>query len=198
MRIPRSAKVTLTAAIMVTASTAAVAYAAIPGDDGVIHGCYSKADGGVLKVVSGTCKSNETALSWNQQGIQGDQGPKGDPGPMGDQGPKGDQGDPGPAGPDGPKGDKGDAGPAGPPGPSSVPETYLETHNGIASSGETVSAMCRDGNDVVLGGGASPKDNGDDIESTLPIRDPGVGRDGWLGRGDTDHLTVYAICMVVP
>ena len=61
------------------AVAAGVAYATIPGSNGVIHGCYNKA--GVLRVIDvsdGTaCVAGETALEWNQQGPQGPQGPPG-------------------------------------------------------------------------------------------------------------------------
>jgi Collagen triple helix repeat (20 copies) len=84
-----------------------VAFAAIPDSGGVIHACYSVSNG-ALRVVDGTsCKSSETALSWNQQGTTG---------PTGPQGPAGPTGATGPAGPTGPKGDTGDAGPTGPAG----------------------------------------------------------------------------------
>lgn len=57
-----------------------IAYATIPGDHGVIHGCY--ANDGQLRVIDPTsankneseCRSSETAIEWSQQG------PKGDPG----------------------------------------------------------------------------------------------------------------------
>lgn len=78
-----------------------VAYAAIPDGNGVIHGCY---DGrtGVLRVVdtstSQTCRTNETALDWNQTGPQGPAGPAGAAGPQGETGATGPAG---PAGADG-------------------------------------------------------------------------------------------------
>jgi hypothetical protein len=53
-----------------------VAYATIPDEDGVIHGCRNKASG-LLRVINSateSCTSSERALNWNQQG------PKGDPG----------------------------------------------------------------------------------------------------------------------
>jgi Collagen triple helix repeat (20 copies) len=59
------------------------------------------------------CRSNETPLSWNSKGPQGDpgpRGPQGERGPQGFQGPKGDTGATGPVGPKGDKGDKGDPG----------------------------------------------------------------------------------------
>jgi hypothetical protein len=92
--------------------TGGAAYAGIAGANEVINGCYKTSDGilRVLDMDAMTCKSNETAISWNQtgpqgpQGIQGEQGPHGDPGPQGDRGPEGPQG---PAGPQGPPGSTG-------------------------------------------------------------------------------------------
>ena len=98
-RIIRSTNFWVAGAIA-TVALAGTAYAAIPGGDGTIHGCYAKS-GGTLRVIDAsgnTCKSGETALDWNQQGVPGPQGPtgaKGDTGPTGAQGP---QGEPGPAG----------------------------------------------------------------------------------------------------
>ena len=130
----RRRAVLLGAAVVVGVPLAGVAYAAVPDEDGVIHGCYA-ADGAlrVLDTASSDrrkreCTSRETAIFWNQEGPQGSAGPagtqgapgeKGDPGPAGPSGEKGDtgpQGDVGPAGPQGPKGDTGAAGPAGPQG----------------------------------------------------------------------------------
>ncbi len=72
-----------------------VAYATIPGPDGVIHGCYLPGVGD-LRVIDPTlappnavplelptayaCALNEIPLSWNQTGPPGPPGPKGDPG----------------------------------------------------------------------------------------------------------------------
>jgi Collagen triple helix repeat (20 copies) len=105
-------------------ATVGVAYAAIPGADGTIQGCYATSGGvlgipskGDLRVVdSGTdCRANEQAISWNQRGPAGDTGPAG---PVGPAGQKGDAGDSGPAGPAGPTGATGPAGPQGPAGSS--------------------------------------------------------------------------------
>jgi Collagen triple helix repeat (20 copies) len=88
-------------------------YAAIPGNDGKINGCYTNV-GGVLRVIDvektppQTCTRFETPLSWNQAG------PRGDPGP---QGPQGEVGPPGPEGPSGEQGPRGESGAQGPPGP---------------------------------------------------------------------------------
>jgi type VI secretion system secreted protein Hcp len=71
----------------------AFAVAAIPDQDGTIHGCYrtdtdSSGFPGGLRVIDGSneCGNNEKALNWNQQGVPGPQGPKGDQGNKGDQG----------------------------------------------------------------------------------------------------------------
>lgn len=81
-----SRRLVLSIAVALVAVAAGVAYAAIPGTDGVISACYAK--GGDLHVIDADtgaqCKSSETALSWNQvgpQGPAGPAGPKGDPGP---------------------------------------------------------------------------------------------------------------------
>jgi hypothetical protein len=54
-----------------------IAYATIPDGNGVVHGCYGNISG-QLRVIDpsagGACKSSETSLDWNQQGVQGAQG----------------------------------------------------------------------------------------------------------------------------
>lgn len=91
--------------IFVGASMATiVGVSAHGGDTTLIHACVGSAGGVRIVDASAACKTNETAIDWNVQGLKGD---KGDPGL---QGPKGDQGDPGVQGP---KGDQGDTGPAG-------------------------------------------------------------------------------------
>ncbi|HET6292736.1 MAG TPA: collagen-like protein [Kribbella sp.] len=72
-----------------------VAYAAIPGADGVVHGCYNKGgllqDKGAVRVVDEgeQCRSTETAMTWNQKGATGATGQTGATGPKGDTGPAG-------------------------------------------------------------------------------------------------------------
>ena len=58
----------------------AVAYAAIPDTQGVIHGCYNT-NNGDLRVVNdpSSCRNGETSLTWNQTGPQGAAGPQGAP-----------------------------------------------------------------------------------------------------------------------
>jgi hypothetical protein len=60
---------------------AAVAGAAIPdSDDGEIHACYQK-NQGQLRVINAedgeACRPSEKALTWNQEGVQGETGPRG-------------------------------------------------------------------------------------------------------------------------
>ncbi len=59
----------------------AVAYASIPGPDGVIHACYktsNPAQGALIAIdSSASCPSGYTALNWNQTGPQGPAGTNG-------------------------------------------------------------------------------------------------------------------------
>lgn len=92
---PRGRMLAVLGAVAFAALAGGVAWATIPGGDGVIHGCYLKS-GGNLRVIDSSvtnCKKTETALDWS---VAGPQGPQGEPGQQGATGP---QGDPGPAGP---------------------------------------------------------------------------------------------------
>jgi Collagen triple helix repeat (20 copies) len=101
-------RLTMAVVVLAVACLAGIAYAAIPGSNGVIQGCYDS--GGNLKVVSPLpCPKGYTPLQWNQQGPEGDRGEKGDPGIQGVQGI---QGIPGPKGDKGEKGEPGDGAPA--------------------------------------------------------------------------------------
>lgn len=70
-------KLALGVAIGVILATATVAVASIPDSNGVIHGCRDNKSG-ALRVIDSdkgqTCKSGETALTWNQSGPQGPAG----------------------------------------------------------------------------------------------------------------------------
>jgi hypothetical protein len=98
----------------VAAVSGGIAYATIPDNAGVIHGCY-KTKGGALRVIDPgkgeSCNAKkELPIPWSQTGSQGppgETGPKGDPGPPGLPGQKSDPGPPGPPGETGPKGDPG-------------------------------------------------------------------------------------------
>ena len=74
-RLGMSAITLLVAAV----AAGAVAYAAIPDESGMIHGCYSTKDG-ALRVIDpaagGSCNtSKESSLTWNQTGPEGPPGP---------------------------------------------------------------------------------------------------------------------------
>jgi Collagen triple helix repeat (20 copies) len=64
-------------ALAATAVAGGIAWAAIPGDGGVISGCYTKI-GGVLRVIDTAkgqqCTNLEVPISWNQQGPKGADG----------------------------------------------------------------------------------------------------------------------------
>jgi hypothetical protein len=80
---PRSQRIFVLAATTILL-TAIIAFATIPGPNGVINSCYHKNDG-ELRVVESPdqCKSNEEALTFNQTGPQGPEGPQGPAGPSG-------------------------------------------------------------------------------------------------------------------
>ena len=87
-----------------TLGAAGIAVAGIPGQDGIISGCYNNTNGGLRLIDRSSgdaCKTGETAIQWNEAGPQGPSGPAG---PVGPQGPAGPQGLPGPAGPEGASG----------------------------------------------------------------------------------------------
>ena len=135
-----------------------IAILAIPvwADAQVINACYNSRNGDLRRVDDPSeCRSSETALSWNIEGIQGEPGPQG---PKGDKGDKGDIGDTGPMGPPGPKGDKGDigdAGPQGPPGPQGpaggfdLSRVYTKICNNV------LDCMCDVEGDVIVSGALS-------------------------------------------
>ncbi len=162
-RSARSALLVLgiAAAVGVGAGVGVAASGAIdPVDDaGVVSSCFNSTNGIVRAVAAGTaCGNNETPLTWNRAGQQGDQGVQGIAGPKGDQGdqgiagPKGDQGDrgapglpgvrgetgedgtPGIEGAAGAKGDKGDPGVQGPKG-----DTGPAGSGGSLSGGQRIS-----------------------------------------------------------
>jgi len=109
-RFSRPSAATVIGTVALVAALGGGAYAAIPGEDGEIDGCYDNRQGQLRVIDPSTgaaCNKNETAISWNQKG------PKGDTGPQGDAGPQGETGPPGPAGPQGETGPKGDPGTPG-------------------------------------------------------------------------------------
>ena len=107
--------------LSIAVATALGAMAPAVSASDVINACVGKT--GALRVISAgkSCGRNETPLSWNIQGPQGEQGLAGPAGAIGPAGPQGAQGLAGPAGatgPAGPQGGQGLAGPAGATGPA--------------------------------------------------------------------------------
>ena len=89
--------VTIAAVLSVGVVTAGIAYAAIPGSDGTIQGCYGKI-GGILRVVDSAsqCKTSlEVPIKWSQNGQKGDPGLNGTNGVNGTNGTNGVNGAPG-------------------------------------------------------------------------------------------------------
>jgi Collagen triple helix repeat (20 copies) len=203
----------------VVALGAGIAFAAIPGTDGVIHGCY-KAQNGQLRLVDSAsdCRPSELSISWNQQGPQGIQGPpgpkgeQGDPGIQGPPGPpgaKGEQGDPGiqgPPGPPGPKGDKGDTGDQGPPGPSGLSGLQVVTSPplavGLFDFGHA-EATCPAGKTLIGGGGRIGATGGfasadaGYLEQSYPSGNTWFVRAHNTGPWIDVPLVAYAICATV-
>jgi hypothetical protein len=67
---------------------AGVAWAGIPGADGVINGCYQKVEG-QLRVIdpdADHCRPSEVGITWNGQGREGEKGQPGEPGTPGGDG----------------------------------------------------------------------------------------------------------------
>lgn len=115
MRI-RGKRTTAAALAAMLVISAGVAYASIPDQSEVIHGCYKAGDGKLRVIDSGSgdsCLLSEIALDWNQKGPQGPTGPQGVVGPTGPQGPQGVQGVQGIQGIQGPQGLQGPAGAGG-------------------------------------------------------------------------------------
>jgi hypothetical protein len=169
IRLSRRA-VVLALAAFGTLAAVGVGYAAIPGGDGVIHGCYQKpgllANEGALRVIDTdkgqACRSNELAVDWNQKGAKGDpgpQGPKGDPGPQGPKGDQGIQGEPGP---------KGDTGPQGPAGEAGAIRGYEIVQATSEPGAGLVIAHCPPGKKVLGGGGSA---GADVIQGSAPVDD---------------------------
>jgi hypothetical protein len=185
-------------ALAATAIAGGVAWATIPGADGVIHGCYQKEEG-ILRVVDDadpTCRPSEVAISWSQTGPQGVPGPQGPAGPTGPQGPQGEKGE---------KGEKGDDGANG------VSGWERKTSSILVPNGSNnlflADASCSSGKRP-LGGGYQLKDEGggasgelereasDEVLASVPLDN------GWrvVVQQDEDEgftLIVWAICASV-
>ena len=155
LRIRRASAGTTLACVVLVVALASTGLAAIPGDDGTIHGCYATKSGlllgipyskGDLRAVQPleACRSYEKPVSWNhegQPGVPGLDGMAGAVGPVGATGADGADGQTGadgatgatgPAGPAGPTGPAGETGPEGPAGPStSTPHASVNFDGGV-------------------------------------------------------------------
>ena len=185
-------------AVAATALAGGVAWATIPGDGGVIQGCYTKV-GGILRVVDADkgqhCLGIEAPIAWNQKGPKGDpglRGPTGDPGPKGPQGDRGVVGFKGQPGAQGAKGDTGNPGPVGLSGYQRVSGVWAP----IAKGAEvTVFVICPNGKRA-LGGGPETQPvvdldivySGAFSDSSWAVR---VASDGNYGPG---NVRVWAVC----
>lgn len=80
----------LTIALAIFFGVTGWALASIPGPDGTISACYATR-GGEVRIIDSTasCRARETAIRWNQQGVQGPAGRDGATGATGPQGPTG-------------------------------------------------------------------------------------------------------------
>jgi hypothetical protein len=174
------------------AALVAVAQAAIPDRNGVIHGCYQQSLG-ALRVVNDptACRIGETPISWNQtgpRGLTGLQGPQGAQGLPGQQGPQGPQGAQGPQGPQGPQGLQGPPG-AGLSGLVRIQED--SPFDFVAT--KQVHADCPAGKKI-LGGGYTFFYGG----PTVPIRTnlPSVNLDAWYVSGTNDANTDWSVSAI--
>ena len=168
-----------------------IAWATIPGADGVIHGCY-KAKNGQLRLVDlssqgkhtghhSDCRPSELSIDWNQQGPPGIQGPPGPPGQ---------------------KGDKGDPGIQGPPGPSGLSGLQV-----VTSPTQVVAlfdfghaeATCPAGKTLIGGGGRMGGTTSDAgyLEMSFPSGNTWMVRGHNTGPFVDEPLVAYAICATV-
>jgi hypothetical protein len=154
--VPKFLKAVVLAGLAVGGG-AAVATGAISGQGKVVNGCYAKSTGALRMIVakpatSKGCKASERALSWNQQGPQGDAGPSGAAGPKGDTGA---------TGPTGPKGDTGVTGGVGPPAPPGSGGSGLSGYQIVTATSDLpirdveAAATCPNGKVAVSGGFAA-------------------------------------------
>jgi hypothetical protein len=114
------------------AALGGVAWAAIPGPDAIIHGCYARR-GGQLRVIDTAkherCRRREAELNWSETGPPG---PRGGGGARGARGLTGARGATGATGPTGP------AGPVGPQGPGNAYAASETSAFSLAGGGRDV------------------------------------------------------------
>ncbi len=210
-RIRRPSRRATLGTLILVVALAGGAYAAIPGSDGQIKGCYALSNGialgvpyskGDVRVVdeAESCRSYEKQINWNQKGPAGPAGPAGLAGPAG------------PVGPAGPAGPAGSEGPQGPPGPSGLTNAVVRVDEpgDRVTDWVTTYVRCNPGERATGGGAATSNEGGAIAIIThshprtpsgpgFPIVD-GDTPDGWqvsvynvAGTG-TIGVTPYVIC----
>ncbi|HEY5987260.1 MAG TPA: hypothetical protein VIV12_12935 [Streptosporangiaceae bacterium] len=164
--------ITVALAALLLLVVGAVAYASIPGPDGVIHACYktsNPAQGALIAIDSAaSCPSGYTALNWNQTGPQG------------------------PAGPQGPQ---------GPAGVNGVSGLEIVTHGvQVAGGGQLtdVTVQCPTGK-VAIAGGFGMNDANTSVNASLPQQS--VNNPGWVIEVRNNNafavpVSVQAICVL--
>lgn len=168
--------------LMAILFTGIIAFASIPGGDGVINGCYSKS-GGALRVIDGSvtqCKSGETSLNFNQTGPQGPQGP------AGPQGPQGQQGSQGATGATGNTGSIGATGPTGPAGANGTSDAYIARVPGRISLDADIVSVTVPAGSYVINSKMTLVTEDDDPQTatcTLSTGDEGSSRLGGASAG---------------
>jgi collagen triple helix repeat protein len=184
------------ATVVVAGGAAAIAYGAIPGSDGIIHGCYQKTSG-TLHVIGtnptvggGACGIGEQALNWNQVGPTGPIGATGQTGPTGATGATGATGGPGATGASGPAGATGADGAAGP------SDLYFTSDLGeIILTSETKTVITRNvpaGNYAIFAKLSLIAQNGDS-DARCVMRANGVAIDDTLTFTATDQREFIAM-----
>jgi hypothetical protein len=90
-RLPFYSRAAIFALAVLISLAAPAAYASIPDANGVYHGCYNPANGNtrIIDTATSSCKNNEVAVQWGQQGPSGPAGTAGAQGPAGPAGPAG-------------------------------------------------------------------------------------------------------------
>lgn len=210
---------TTSRAVVAVAGAAALsfgglAYAAASAPTTLIHACMNSNNGNLRIVAEGQgCRTSESLLAWNQQGVQGETGAHGPQGAQGETGETGSQGDQGPRGETGPQGPRGPTGPAGPAGAglSGYEIVDNDVSVGWLSKGH-VYVDCPEGK-VVIGGGARSgtqvrgmphltwwEDTDMNILDSFPVDEDTWFVSAYYGVGDTvtKQLAAHAICVDKP
>ena len=164
-------RLTIVLTVVLVLLLGGIAYASIPGPDGVVHGCY-KTDNKTFFVIDSadSCPSGTTSLNWNQTGPQG------------------------PTGTNGTDGTNGTNGIDGVSGYEVVSGTHVDTDPQHTTSALTVN--CPTGK-VALGGGVG---DGPTLNYSRPVVVDNVAT-GWEGQiqevgnqSDPIRVNVWVIC----